>query len=159
MVLSFRIIAGIFGAVATLCFKFSHNYTGTFMVVLVIISLLLSLFLNNTVSPKKHEKEQRLIFEASLKIIKRRVGITLDQLGKFKELFDSHKYFLKPEQEQTITDLISDLRTVKMLDEEIKPHSAITKEQRKEYIRERRILLDRIENIEATIEKFLRNLT
>ena len=158
MVLSFRIVAGVFGAVATLCFKFSHNYTGTFMVVLVIISLLFSLFLNNTAPSKKHEKEQRMLFMASLRIIKQRAGIKLEQIDRFRELFAQNKYFLNPKEEQTISNLISDLMDVRILDEETNPNSAITKEQKLKYLRERHIFLDSIKAIGPTIEKYLRKL-
>ena len=124
----------------------------------VVISLLFPFSVYLRFATDGHEKEKRELFMASLKIINRRVGITLEQIGIFKELFEQNKYFLEPEQEETISKLISDLGDVRILDEETNPNSAITKEQKIEYLRERNIFLNNIEAIEPTIEAYLRKL-
>ena len=57
MTLTFRIIAGVFGAVGTILFKYEHNTLGLICVLLAIASLFVALFTNKSESQPKHHTE------------------------------------------------------------------------------------------------------
>lgn len=158
MTLTFRIIASIFAAIATILFKYAHNLWGTISILLTILSLVAALFANKHESKtKNHTEKQRELFKAALDIIKARSRITLDIINEFKVVFAEYKYFIKPEQEKTLAILISDLQELRIYSEERKGN--VTPEERKSFVAKERKLLDKIESMTSTIEKYLRKIT
>jgi hypothetical protein len=159
MTTTFRILAGIFSLVAGVLFKFNHVTPAVISTVFALCSLVAALIANNKEPKlKKHSKENRVLFMASLKIIEARTRITLDLINDFKNIFNENRHFISPDQEDTILDLISALGDVRINDAELADKS-MPLESRPAMVTERRVFLDRVENMESTIDKYLRKIT
>ncbi|MFA6499979.1 MAG: hypothetical protein WC256_12300 [Desulfurivibrionaceae bacterium] len=159
MTLTLRIIAGIFAAIATILFKYEHNLLGTFSILLTIVFLGAALFANNNESKtKNHTEKQRALFTTASEIAKARTRITLDLTNEFKTIFEENKYFIKPAQEKMLIGLVSDLGDIRIDDEELKSDT-LAPGERKALVAHRRKLLDRVENMQTTIENYSRKIT
>jgi len=102
--------------------------------------------------------EKREIFTAALEIIKASTRLTIDLISEFRAIFEKNKYFIKSAQEKMLIGLVSDLGDIRINDEELKSDT-LSPEERKALVAHRRKLLDRIENMEPTIENYLRKIT
>lgn len=159
MTLNLRIIATILGIISAFAFRYDHKYISLTLAVLAILLLIAAIFTNRP--PKisdDHKEEQRALFKAALKIIEARTRITLDLINDFKAIFEENRHFIGTDQEDTILDLISALGDVRINDAELADKS-MPLESRPAMVTERRVFVDRVENMKSTIDKYLRKIS
>jgi len=104
-----------------------------------------------------HVDEQKELFTSSIELIKARTRLTLGLISEFKLIFNKNKYFIRTAQEKMLIALISDLGDIRIDDEELKSNT-LSPVERKSLVAHRRILIDRVENMLPTIEKYLRKI-
>ena len=158
MVLTFRTIAGIFAATATLLFRYGHNHLGILSVLFTIFSLIIALFLNTHKSKaRNYKEEQSSLFKAALKTIDSRSRITLALINDFKTVFDENRFFINRNQKKVLSGLLYDLQDLRIIQEERKGN--VSESERKSLVANERTLLNCIESMKTTIENYSKKLT
>jgi len=158
MVMTFRIMAGIFAAASGALFRYGHDTLGLLGASFTILALIMALFVNRR-EPKdeKHQEKGRKLFKAALQVIDHRNYVALESIADFKAVLDENKYFISKKQEKAISCLLSDLHALRIYKEERRSPDA--NENMKALVSKERELLNRIEAMKPTIEEWLRKLT
>ena len=104
----------------------------------------------------KHRKKQIELLEYAIQIIEIRNYATFEQILEFRDKI-KRPYFLKKPLEKVLRALLDDLIDLRDAREERKGN--VTKQEKKSLVAKERKLSERIENMESTIDKYLRKIT
>ena len=99
-------------------------------------------------------KIREILFNSALEIIDARGRLTTELVGKFRDSVKKYRYALSEDQREFISHLLSAVGDVRINNAEL-GSDTLPKEERKQFISENRIHLDKIEKARENIEAYL----
>ena len=155
MAVKLTIVASILGLVSLVLYREGLDDTGLIFAVfsgLLLVSALISSI--KAKGPSPHKRERKLLLNSALEIIDARTRLTIELVSKFRDNVKKYRYALSKEQNEFISQLLSSVGDVRINDTELESDT-LSRDERKQFISENRIHLDKIEKDREVIEEYL----